>query len=330
MDARVEAYVGYWEADRRTGEVHFTYDSTWSVIKEVLEFHVRHGRGGEERKRLFGQLSKLWDDAVRGVPRDPECGQPGFFRVERLAPERPAELFAVVTRPGTPFRVELLGPADVVEAELAEARRRFSDLTVDRAVLSPNPLRPATGVPSEARCSDRAQRALDRIREGVPTVAAIAKLDVQELTWLGHELGRERLRSAFIQVAQEALQRRRTTSTLNLCGSAFRLDWPSESAKLFRESIVLEESARDNPYAWIGLAASLGRLHEPDEAEDCLKKVLRWHPDNKYALNVQRRIRKQAFGIRAFRVVREEDEAPSLIEPLPIPDDDPWSPTEWV
>lgn len=330
MLAYKDTYVAYW-IDRDTGEVQFAYNDEWGPVREILDFHTRGGRASEGARRLVGQLGRLNDDHLRGLARDPVSGQPGFYRAHRFALDREPDVFALARKPGTPHLVPIVAPAEVVEAELNKLRRSVPNLEVERATLSEDPLRPPKTIPSQARRTAPAQRAFDRIGDGVAVRAAIVGLTVEELTWLGHALGRARMRAEFLFVAALALRRRRDISTLNLCGSAYRLDWPSQSEALFRESIEMEEDARDNPYAWIGLAASLRRLHEHDEAYDCLKRVRRWYPENEYAMNLERAIRREMRGFRAFRTAREEDESPSLIEDLPLRDpDELWSPEEWV
>jgi tetratricopeptide (TPR) repeat protein len=67
-------------------------------------------------------------------------------------------------------------------------------------------------------------------------------------------------------------------------GSSSRLwaYWRSEES--YRDSIELRSSAQHNPYAFVGLAATLRRLGRYDEAHDMVKKANRHYPDDKYVV----------------------------------------------
>lgn len=74
---------------------------------------------------------------------------------------------------------------------------------------------------------------------------------------------------------------------MNVRGGAFRDIGAFDASKTsFERSLVHQLSARYNPMAYVGLAATLRRTGQWDEAYTAIKKARRWYPDDPYVLRV--------------------------------------------
>jgi tetratricopeptide (TPR) repeat protein len=224
-----------------------------------------------------------------GIPPHPR-NPVGFFHANRIEVDHAADRFACVYM--RPRVVPILGPAAAVEIQM----ERFRAAGADHVWYTPVPstLTNASAIaPSEAKQSVGARRALDVV------IADVARMDVEfgalssgELVWIGETARADHRLAPSLVIAETAahmaLARRRTPGALNLLGGVLRDQHRhAHSLEVFTESIELCESARWNPFGYIGLAATLRRLGRLDEAWDHLKRPRKYYADNQHALNVK-------------------------------------------
>ncbi|WP_027007813.1 hypothetical protein [Conexibacter woesei] len=319
-----ERYVVYW-ADAETHKVLFTFSDSWTVARDVLRHHTRDSVDEAHWMRISSLMGRV-QESQNGFERTlTGSQQPGAFSATLLGDGEAPDVFVVLRRPGDPRALPLLGPAHLIDREVKAMCREIPGLRVDRATFTDDPFRVPSDIATGARRTTAAVFAFNALRDGASVHDVIKDLSVAELIWLGYEAGYAKLGSAFTIIAKAALARERSASTLNLCGSAHRREWHTEASEAcYRDSIALVPSALQNPYGWIGLGATLRRRWEHDDAYDCVKRVLKYYPNNKYALKLKGALMREMGDVRIARANKPNDSGPSLIPDLPFIDSMPW------
>ena len=262
----------------------FFASDSWAFARDLFEQRVEELAPGQPIQALRRQYSALdrGGEAGGGIP--PAERRPvGVFNALVLARDVPCDAFLLFGSRMVPA----LGPAARIDVLAEDVRRRDPRARCDRYSVGSweAPDRP----PSEVRPTPHAQLAADRcIRERNVDPAATAPLTTGELLWVG-EIARQRDESHLaLCIAGLVLQRDYTTGGLNLKAAALRdLFSYDQSLAVYDASIELCASAKNNPYAHIGRAATLRRLLRDDEAYDSVKKALRFWPNDPYALRVR-------------------------------------------
>ena len=154
----------------------------------------------------------------------------------------------------------------------------------------------------------------------MPAVVACGGLSIEEMIWLARQAQGAGLWDAVWDIAQMALARGRTKTTLNLAGSLFRERWIMESERLLRESVERFSSPEKNPWGRVHLAATLRHQLRPHDGFEILKPAMRFCRDNEYACSVERALLEDMKGFRVWRMPRDKDVVPSLIDPLQLAD----------
>jgi hypothetical protein len=299
MRIRPSLHVVYWLRPGSPGL--FSWGQTWREVVDVLHFHTPDDEVRSRTEELNRQVSNL-RSPQGGFERDPRRNLPGAFRAIHLDPGEDPTLFVIARRPGG-RRLPLVGPAAILEKEIALLRLAPYPLSVERYSVASDPFeRRYKEPPSEARGSSAATHALAGLRAGSPPSSVIVGLGVPELLWLASAAQDARMSTAFRVIAEGALAKERTTSTFNVCGSAYREMTPSRSREMYEASLDLVPSPEHNPYAHIGLAATLRRLDESDLAYLHVAKALHFYPQNEYGLRVKNAILKERHGVRVRRV----------------------------
>ena len=263
-------FVVCWR-DKQTQHRFFT-EPAWTEARDRFEqvFEVLHPDGDIERFRaLYG--------TVEGSGIVPEPSQPiGLFLCRASGGH---DLFVVAR--GCGKCVPVLGSRLILESRLdglpsgLGIERYFPQ---DLAAFEADQRTP----PSDMKRTREATECLDALLAGSDVGDSSQQITQDELIWVGHA-ARETNPSLAHRVAELAVKRSRRSGALNLEGAVLRdLGLYRRSAESYRESISLRSSAKSNPYGFVGLAATLRRLHEYDEAHDFIKKVNRHYPEDKY------------------------------------------------
>jgi tetratricopeptide (TPR) repeat protein len=191
------------------------------------------------------------------------------------------DLFLVVRGCRTPEPI--LGSRSVLESRLiglANSGLQFDRYFPQDVAAFEAALRKA---PSDMICSRQAENCLGQLLEGSEVHGTCQGIGLGELIWVGHAIRKQQ--NAFLahRVASLAVGRSRSSGSFNLEGGVFRdLGLFRRSEDSYRESIALNSSAERNPYGFVGLAATLRRLDELDDAYNAIKKANRHYPEDKY------------------------------------------------
>lgn len=291
------AFVVAWRDDGRS---EFSWDDDVRPARDLFERTVQRLAPGQnlmELRRSYGTVREpggaLWSAAER-LPVS-------FFHAYHLETLHEPTLFACA-RVG-PRTLPLLGPRASVDALLAN---RAPVASVDRYGLA---VAPPSGTPakirSRAKATRRAQSALVALTaEAASAREALAGLTTPELLWIGSAARQQGDALLGYDVALHAAHVDRNPDTLNLQAAVLRdLGFYDRSVDTFRESLRMCASAEFNPHAHIGLAASLRRTGDIDEAYDHAKRARRWYPDDKYVNHV----------LDALRRTTSDDPAPAIV-----------------
>lgn len=276
--ASVGPIVICW-SERR--ERRFAWFEDWRSARDPFECKAQELAPGMDVEALvcrYGELA-LPGGAIRAG------GQlrVSAFHAYRIEPAQDPELFVRLSVGVQDL--SMLGPARAVEQMIPLAGRshveRFipADGVFDEA---------ASGPPSRMRPTPNARLALARLlNERRSTPAALAALSVGELLFVISQARTEGRPARAVRAADFALRREWAADVLNQKGGALRdLGRFRESIAVFEALIELCESARFNPYAYVGKAASHRRLKNYDEARLAAKLAYRHWPNNKYVLEV--------------------------------------------
>ena len=280
-------------------EASFDWSDDRTAARDSYEHHVRTAWPGRDIPTLRKQYGRL---AVLGGGIEPSGELTvGLFHAHRLETDQTPSSFALA-RFG--LRVmPLLGPQSAVDALLGTLRETVpaSSAALYRPRQPVDPMS-ARSVPSEMRETPSARVVLeDLIANRQPAGGAWSQLSAGELIWLGHQARTRERPSLALDAAAAAWGRKASCGALNLRAAALRdIAAFDESEEVYRQSLALCSSAEFNPYAYVGLAATLRRQGDPDElAYDLAKQVHRYYPSDKYANEVMAAVLRDERGTRS-------------------------------
>lgn len=289
MVGAMRIYVVCWVIDDRRW---FDWAASWSDARRLLDEKMGDGSSEDRVSEVRRLLSCfLQEDVVSaGFAPEPRRHLPGVYRAVRICVDQEPDSVAVVRPPGA--LVVIAGPRAEVEQHLGTLapHERYES----QRGRPPGPRRP----PTRARESVSARRALDQIQAGEAARTQLASLTFGELVWVAQtarQLRRDRrspeLDRAVEEAAALALRRERSTAALNLKAATLRDAGALQASRdATLESLALCDSPELNPFAYAGLAATLRRLGEYDEADVLVKKALRHYPDDEILGRLRRSI----------------------------------------
>jgi Tetratricopeptide repeat len=282
VSKRVSASVGpiviCW-SERR--ERKFVWFEDWRSARDPFECKAQELAPGLDVEALAGRYGEL--EPRGGAIRAGGRLKVSAFHAHRVEPGHNPDLFVRLSVGVKDLAI--LGPAHAVEQLIDRAGRSH----VERFTLAGGMFdETASGPPSRMRPTPNARLALTRLlNERQPTAVALAALSIGELLFVISQARTERRPARAVRAADYALRREWAADVLNQKGGALRdLGRTRESIAVFEASIELCESARFNPYAYVGIAATHRRLGEYDEARLAAMRAHRHWPNNKYVLEV--------------------------------------------
>jgi tetratricopeptide (TPR) repeat protein len=271
-----DAYVVCW---RRGRQPRFALDSNWPTARELFECRlVENGESAERHRAAYGQLT----EEGRGV----SYGDLGIYHAHQVGDSAPEpELFLRVW--GRNGLLPVVGS----KSRLIQLANRLdrAEVTYEKFFpASSEEIEEAPKPPSESNPSARARRRLKALLERRGSAPSAENLTAGELIYVAEGLRGARRFVQARSIAERLARTKATPGRLNLKGSVLRdLGMLDASAESYRESMALCDSAERNPFAYIGLSATLRRLRRLEEAYDLVRRPLRHYPDNRYALETQ-------------------------------------------
>lgn len=262
------------------GERRFVSSERWGELAGVFEDRLRELVPGRPVERLKRDVAALSVDL--GGIRHSSSSPVGAYRAAVPEGTREFETFACLG----PKPVPVLGDRQTIAPFLERFQSGASRGGVE--LFEPGEAGGPFEVPHEANYSERARFALRRSLRREFLAAAFEGLTKGELIWAGTEARRQGNPQLTVRIAELAFVRNPTSGSLNLKGQALRdLDELDASLDAYERSIELEQEAENNPYGYVGRAATLRRLGRLDEAYDDVKRVIRFYPRDDYALSTR-------------------------------------------
>lgn len=283
------AFVVSWDAGRRSV---FVVTDDWATARSYFE---------QKAEELFpdfepGATARRYGELSRVGGRVDTRGTAGLAitRAHRADDTAGAEVFIEMRVRN--HSVPVVGSRRGVDRAIARAGDRVSVRTFEPFVDEARTDR----FPSEMTPTLPAQLALERLlRERVAVQEGIRGLARGEILWMGTEARRREAPALALRVADHLLRHETTVAAVNLKGGAQRhLGMLTASAATFRTSIDGCSSAAANPMARVGIAATLRRMDQLDEAYDHVKLARRHFPDNKYVLELLDALGRDRAGVR--------------------------------
>lgn len=268
------AYVVCWMSG---GTQDFIWNRSWRNLRRHLDSELYRSRPwfpDEEIARLCSDLG----EPLGGFP--PSEKRPvGAFHVAWPSTE-PSALVLVRARGGGKV-LPMLGKRQMLKQKFATRWHGVHTTWFTPASSSTT----TTKIRSIRRATVRANLLLDETRaSGTGALGAARRLTLGELVFVAQTLRDEHEPELALAIADVSLELENTTEGHNLRGAALRdMGRLHEAVTAYQTSIELSSSAEFNPYAYVGLAATLRRLGDDDAAWDALKKPLHHHPDDPYA-----------------------------------------------
>lgn len=273
-EALDSSYVVCW----RERPARFTHAADWSEAREIFEARaLASGQRLDGHRRSYGLLTR----PGAGI----EAGALAVYRgvrVDANARIDPDAFLLVEARP----RIAVLGPRLILDGYVARLAPQGVRSELFVAAADDQVMPPKQSPPTEAETSLRAHQAAQALARGTRGLDEVrAELSIAELIYVGYELRRAKQPALARRIAEVLLREGVTPGRLNLLGAALRsLGFFDASVRAYEDSIAKCDLADRNPYAFVGLAATLRRLGRQDEGYDLVKRARRFYPEDRYVV----------------------------------------------
>lgn len=273
-----DAYVVCWKRGTRP---RFAVEAHWASARELFERRlIESGEGAERYRVAYAELT----EEGRGI----SCGDLGIYHPHRVGDVSDPDVFLRVR--GRRGLLPVVGE----KARLIELTNRLDQkhITYEKFfAASSEEVEESPQPPSESKPSPQARRALKALLDRTAVAETLDSLTPGERIHVAEGLRDARRFVQARSIAEGLVRAKPTPGRLNLRGSVLRdLGMLDASAESYSESIALCDSPERNPFAYIGLAATLRRLRRSQEAYDLIRRPLRHYPDNRYARETQEAI----------------------------------------